>query len=444
MGIKKRVLGFGAYYAVCALLALLASLVIPRKSDAQNCGYVPRVCSTNQAPVAQIPELPQSKITSLTSDLAKKVDTSTTISGHTLNANISLTENDLTLSDTTANNATSARHGFLPKLPNDPAKCLDGQGNWVVCGGGGGGSSYTVAYDQDFTTLTTTSTLTYTATRTATGTETGTKTVTISRLLTSTSVSTGVSATFGGATAYLQNGRNTYNQTNAIGLSSQGLAINATSVSSADGDIYDANFRSAAVYWKISDISTATGLGVSTDVRITAVIQRAQDPSLNQGRAWFGLQSVYADPFTTLNGGTERQGSVTRYGVYHVSYNGTRYYEGEIKGRAGYTSIRRRIGTNPTWDSIGNVIRYHIAGGLVTASAGVSADLYTIPTPFTAIYAAERDMCLSQSGTSDIYIGCWPIPAWGIVFAMAPECGAPPCAGINYTLFLRRLIIEYK
>jgi len=37
---------------------------------------------------------------------------------------------DISLGDTTTNNATSSRHGFLPKLNNNNATYLDGQGNW--------------------------------------------------------------------------------------------------------------------------------------------------------------------------------------------------------------------------------------------------------------------------------------------------------------------------
>lgn len=40
------------------------------------------------------------------------------------------TEADLDLSDNTTNDASDTQHGFLPKLPDDPALFLDGQGNF--------------------------------------------------------------------------------------------------------------------------------------------------------------------------------------------------------------------------------------------------------------------------------------------------------------------------
>lgn len=39
-------------------------------------------------------------------------------------------EDDMTLVDVTTWNSTTSRHGFLPKLSNDPDTFLDGEGNW--------------------------------------------------------------------------------------------------------------------------------------------------------------------------------------------------------------------------------------------------------------------------------------------------------------------------
>ena len=52
----------------------------------------------------------------------------------------------LSLSDVTTNNATTAKHGFLPKLPGDPTKCLLGDGTYGSCGtGGGGGGGFSMS-----------------------------------------------------------------------------------------------------------------------------------------------------------------------------------------------------------------------------------------------------------------------------------------------------------
>lgn len=47
-----------------------------------------------------------------------------------------LAETDLTLADNTTNNATTGRHGFLKKLPNDSNLFMDGTGNWTAPSGG--------------------------------------------------------------------------------------------------------------------------------------------------------------------------------------------------------------------------------------------------------------------------------------------------------------------
>lgn len=43
-----------------------------------------------------------------------------------------LRDDTITLADVTTNNATTGRHGFLKKLPNDSSKFMDGLGNWSV------------------------------------------------------------------------------------------------------------------------------------------------------------------------------------------------------------------------------------------------------------------------------------------------------------------------
>lgn len=57
----------------------------------------------------------------------------------------SIPESKLTFTDITTGNASSAKHGLLPKLSNDSASFLNGAGGWSVpagsgSGGGGGGS----------------------------------------------------------------------------------------------------------------------------------------------------------------------------------------------------------------------------------------------------------------------------------------------------------------
>jgi hypothetical protein len=51
----------------------------------------------------------------------------------------------LSLSDVTTNNASTAKHGFLPKLPGDPNKCLLGDGTYGSCSGGGGGGAFSMS-----------------------------------------------------------------------------------------------------------------------------------------------------------------------------------------------------------------------------------------------------------------------------------------------------------
>lgn len=62
-------------------------------------------------------------------------------------------DSDLSLSDVTANNATTARHGFLPKLPGDSSVFLDGTGAFSTpAGGGGGGMPFSPPTISDFPT----------------------------------------------------------------------------------------------------------------------------------------------------------------------------------------------------------------------------------------------------------------------------------------------------
>lgn len=49
-----------------------------------------------------------------------------------------LAETALALTDVTTANASTSAHGFLPKLNNNNAQCMSGQGNWVNCSGGAG------------------------------------------------------------------------------------------------------------------------------------------------------------------------------------------------------------------------------------------------------------------------------------------------------------------
>lgn len=50
-------------------------------------------------------------------------------------------DSDLSLSDILTNNASTTKHGFAPKLPNDATKYYDGTGAFSVPAGGGGGSA---------------------------------------------------------------------------------------------------------------------------------------------------------------------------------------------------------------------------------------------------------------------------------------------------------------
>lgn len=47
-------------------------------------------------------------------------------------SNISVTEDDITLSDVQTNDATTAAHGFVPKLPNSTTQFFRGDGAWTV------------------------------------------------------------------------------------------------------------------------------------------------------------------------------------------------------------------------------------------------------------------------------------------------------------------------
>lgn len=50
-------------------------------------------------------------------------------------------ESSITFTDITTNNASTTKHGYLPKLDNNSAHFLNGQGAWATPAGGGGGGS---------------------------------------------------------------------------------------------------------------------------------------------------------------------------------------------------------------------------------------------------------------------------------------------------------------
>ena len=62
---------------------------------------------------------------------------------------LSVTEGMLSLADNTTADASSTKHGLLPKLPNDATRYLDGSGAWSVPYT----SAFTTAYSVDFTAL---------------------------------------------------------------------------------------------------------------------------------------------------------------------------------------------------------------------------------------------------------------------------------------------------
>lgn len=75
---------------------------------------------------------------SITGTLANQTDLQ-----NALNAKVTspVTEADISLSDVTTNDVSASKHGFQPKLPDDPTLFMNGQGDYVqVLGGGNTGS----------------------------------------------------------------------------------------------------------------------------------------------------------------------------------------------------------------------------------------------------------------------------------------------------------------
>jgi hypothetical protein len=70
----------------------------------------------------------------------------TVLHGGTTPAYSAVVEGDLSTSDITTANATTSKHGFAPKYPNDATKYLDGTGAYTVPAGGGGGTTFGQVY----------------------------------------------------------------------------------------------------------------------------------------------------------------------------------------------------------------------------------------------------------------------------------------------------------
>ena len=53
---------------------------------------------------------------------------------------ITVNDTDIVMHATSANNATTLHHGFLPQLPGIAGEFLSGNGNWLIPAGGGSGA----------------------------------------------------------------------------------------------------------------------------------------------------------------------------------------------------------------------------------------------------------------------------------------------------------------
>jgi hypothetical protein len=65
-----------------------------------------------------------------TSDTADYVPKTLQVAGHALNADVTIADADLSTTDVTTNNATSSKHGFLPKLSGSSSDVLKGDGTF--------------------------------------------------------------------------------------------------------------------------------------------------------------------------------------------------------------------------------------------------------------------------------------------------------------------------
>lgn len=65
-------------------------------------------------------------------DLSGLVPSSRTVNGQALSGNVVVTDSNLTTTDITDNNVSTAKHGFVPKAPNNVTNFLRGDGTWGV------------------------------------------------------------------------------------------------------------------------------------------------------------------------------------------------------------------------------------------------------------------------------------------------------------------------
>jgi hypothetical protein len=115
---------------------------------------------------ADIPSLPESKITNLTTDLAAKVPTSTTVNGHPLSSNVVVSASDLTTGLLAV--AQRNRNGFTGIVAGTNVTVTGSWPNQTVnASGGGGGSSSLIQIVQFTTAQSTSGTVACTFTRSA-------------------------------------------------------------------------------------------------------------------------------------------------------------------------------------------------------------------------------------------------------------------------------------
>jgi hypothetical protein len=91
---------------------------------------------------------PESEVTNLVADLAAKASTAHATSHKTGGSDAIKLDELAATTDVTTLNASASAHGLLPKLSNNAANYLNGQGAWTTpAGGGGSGNSVEAVVD---------------------------------------------------------------------------------------------------------------------------------------------------------------------------------------------------------------------------------------------------------------------------------------------------------
>jgi hypothetical protein len=395
------------------IVALAIVAYSHRAKAAGVCG-VPRIdCDTNQIEPANKIYIPESQVTNLTSDLANMTNYALSTDTRMSNARTP-TGSIYAGSNIYFTTGTSTSTATVAALANSP----------VINSSGGSGSSWTVAYEQDFTTLTSTSTVTQTATYTLTDSSTATTTM--------TEIGAG-NVTIGGVAAHIMGD---------AWQSHLGIGIRAMSGTF----LYSCLWTSPTVWWRFSNISAYLSEIFTSDIAVEFMLHRDSPPDAEWEKMVAGIQVPYADE-TTSHDGVTGMANTMHFSISN-QYSGNYTYASWVSCNAsaqGSESVMNGSGPTPQ-----NIFAFEIVGPLLIAhsSSNSSSPNNWMPwanntfrgTGLAKLLGTRNSYNGDITGTTSTNGAGYGYKDWGVFVSYDPESGN----GSYKTIWLQKMRIRYK